>query len=105
MTLVRTWKQAKRPSAEGWTKKTRARTQRRVTSARKRDTPESVLMRQMNLQPITEGRKPEREGQILYNIIHTWNLEECTDELICSAEIETQTREQTSVYQGGKVDR
>ena len=91
LTLVRTWKQAKCPSAEGWTKKTRRTHTEEGYSARKRDTPESALMRQMNLQPITEGRKSEREGQILYNIIHTWNLEECTDELICSAEIETQT--------------
>ena len=39
----------------------------------------------------TEWRKPERERQILYNTIYMWNLEECTDELICRAEIETQT--------------
>ena len=53
LTVVRTWKQAKCPSAEEWTKKTWCTHTEESYSARKRNTPESAL-RQMNLQPITE---------------------------------------------------
>ena len=38
----------------------------------------------------TEWSKSEREKQISYNITYMWNLEKCTDEPICKAEIETQ---------------
>ena len=41
----------------------------------KRNTFESVLMRWMNLEPITQSEEsPERERQILYINTHIWNL-------------------------------
>ena len=39
----------------------------------------------------TETSKSEREKQILYINIYVWNLEKWVDDLICKAEIETQT--------------
>ena len=41
----------------------------------KRNTFESVLMRWMKLEPITEWSKSERERQVLYINAYLWNLE------------------------------
>ena len=52
---------------------------------------ESVLMRWMNLEPIIEWSKSERERQILYMNACVWNLERWHQWIICRAAVETQT--------------
>ena len=46
----------------------------------KRNTFESAQMRRMNLQPITQGSKSERERQTPRMNAYSWNLEDSTDD-------------------------
>ena len=77
LTIARTRKQPRCPSTRDWIKQLRDIYTVEYYSARKRNAFESVLMRWMNLLPITEWSKAEREREILYtNIyIYIWNLE------------------------------
>ena len=69
-TTARTWKQPRCPSTDEWIRKLWHIYTLEDYSAIKRNTFESVLMRWMNLEPITEWSKSERERQILY--IHAY---------------------------------
>ena len=51
-TRVRTWKQPRRPSTDEWITKLRSTYTMEYYAAIKRNTPESVLMRRMKLEPI-----------------------------------------------------
>ena len=63
-TISRTWKKTRCQSTNKWIKKLWCIYTMEYYSAIKRNTFESVLMRWMNLEPITS--KLEREKQILY---------------------------------------
>ena len=61
LTTVRTRKQPECPSAEKWTKRMWFIHTAEYYSAMKKNTFESVLMRQMNLQPITQSEEGQKE--------------------------------------------
>ena len=67
-TIARTWRQPRCPSADEWIRKLWYIYTMEYYSAVKKNTFESVLMRWMKLEPITEWIKPERKTPIHYHI-------------------------------------
>ena len=66
-TTARTWKQPRRPSTEEWIKKLWYMYTMEYYSAIKRNVFESVLMRWMNLEPITQSEVSQKEkDNIMY---------------------------------------
>ena len=74
-TIARTWEKSRCPSSDEWIKKLWYMYTVEYDSAIKTNTSESVLMRWMNLEPITEWSKSEREKQVSYTNMYIWNLE------------------------------
>ena len=74
-TIARTWKPPRCPLADEWIKKLWYIYTVEYYSAIKRNAFESVLMGWMNLEPIIQRSKSERERQILYINAYIWNLE------------------------------
>ena len=74
-TIARTWKQPRHPSTDEWIKKLWYIYTMEYYSVIKRNVFESVPMKWMNLEPITEWSKSEREIQLLYTNAYIWNLE------------------------------
>ena len=60
-TTARTWKQPRCPSTDEWVKKVYYAHIMEHHSATERNASESVLMRWMNLEPIIEQSKSDRE--------------------------------------------
>ena len=60
-TIARTWTQPSCPSTYEWIKKSWYRYTMKYYSAIKRNAFESVLMRWMNLEPITQGEVSQKE--------------------------------------------
>ena len=91
-TISRTWKKTRCQSTNKWIKKLWCIYTKEYYSAIKRNTFESVLMRWMNLEPITS--KLEREKQILY--INAQKIDSrkmvLMNLFICKAAMETQTQ-------------
>ena len=76
-TITRTWKQARCPSTDEWIKRLCCIYTMEYYSAIKRNTFESVLKRQMNLEPIIQSEVSQKEKkQISYNNAYVWNLVE-----------------------------
>ena len=73
--IARTWKPPRCPLAVEWIKKLWYIYTVEYYSAITRNAFESVLMRCMNLEPIIQRSKSERERQILYINAYIWNLE------------------------------
>ena len=73
-TIARTWKQPRHPSTDEWIKKLWYIYTMEYYSVIKRNVFESVPMKWMNLEPITEWSKSEREIQLLYTNAYIWNL-------------------------------
>ena len=91
-TTARTWKQTRCPSTDEWKKKLWYLYTMEYYSAIKRNTSESVLMRWMNLEPITQCEVSQKEKYkycILTHICGIWK--DGTDEFICRAAMEKQT--------------
>ena len=61
ITIARTWKQPRCPSADEWIKKLWYTCTMEYHSAIKRNTFDSVLMRWMNLEPITQSKVSQKE--------------------------------------------
>ena len=74
-TTDRTWKQPRCPLVDEWRRKPWYIYTMKYSSAIKKNTFESVLMRQMKLEPFTEWSKSERKKQISYVNVYIWNLE------------------------------
>ena len=74
-TIARTWKQPRCPQTVEWIKKLWYIYTMEYYSDIKRSGFESILLRWMNLEPVIEGSKSEREKQISYINAYTWNLE------------------------------
>ena len=72
--IARTWKQPRCPSADEWTRKLWYIYTMEYYSAIKKNTFESVLMRWMKLEPITEQSKSKRKTPIQYINAYIWNL-------------------------------
>ena len=64
--IARTWKQPRCPSADEWIKTLWYRYTVEYYSVLKRNTFESVLMRWMNLEPITQNEVSQRKINIIY---------------------------------------
>ena len=75
ISTARIWKQPRRPSTHERIKSLWCTHTMEFYSAIKRNAFESVLMRWMNLEPILEWKKSEREKRILYINAYIWNLE------------------------------
>ena len=73
-TIARTWKQPRCPSADEWIRKLWYIYTMEYYSAIKKNALESVLMRWMKLEPITEWSKSERKTPIQYINAYLWNL-------------------------------
>ena len=74
-TIARTWKQPRCPSTDEWIKRLWYIHTMEYYSTIKKNTFDSVLIRQMNLKPIIQSEMSEREKQILYINEYIWNLE------------------------------
>ena len=59
--IARTWKQPRCPSTDGWIKKLCYIYTTEYYSAMERNVFESVLMRQMNLEPIIQSEVSQKE--------------------------------------------
>ena len=75
LTITRTWKQPRCPSADEWIRKLWYIYTMEYYSAVKKNEFESVVMRRMKLEPIIEWSKSERETPIQYMNAYIWNLE------------------------------
>ena len=73
--IARTWKQPRCPSADEWIRKLWYIYTMEYYSAIKKNTFESVLMRWMKLEPITQSVMSERKTPIQYINSYIWNLE------------------------------
>ena len=91
-TIARTWKQPRCPATDEWRKKLWYIYMMEYYSAIKRNTFESVLMRQMNPQLITQSEVSQEEKHQYPVLMYINGIQkDSTDEPICRAEIETET--------------
>jgi len=74
-TIARMWGQPRCPSADEWIRKLWYICTMQYYSVVKRNTLESVLMRWMDLEPVIQSDKSEKERQIQYINAYIWNLE------------------------------
>ena len=72
-TIARIWKQPRCPSADEWMRKLWYTME--YYSTIKRNAFESVLMRWMNLEPVTQGEVSQKEKNKYHPLTHIWNLE------------------------------
>ena len=72
--IARTWKQPRCPSADEWIRKLWYIYTMEYHSAVKKNTFESVLMRWMKLEPITQSEISQKK-KIQYTTTYIWNLE------------------------------
>ena len=75
-TKARVWKQSRCPSVDEWIKKLWYIYKMEYYSAIKRNAFESVLTRQMNLEPIIQNEVRQKEKNKYINT-YIWNLEKC----------------------------
>ena len=69
-TIARTWKQPRCPSSDEWTKKLWYMYTMEYYSAIKRNTFESILMRQMNVEPIIQSEVSQKEKNKYHILMH-----------------------------------
>ena len=92
-TIARTWKQARHPSTDECIKKLWYMHTMEYYSAIKRTAFESVLMRRMNLQHITQSEVRQKEKDKYRILTHICGIQkDSTKELICRAAMEKQTQ-------------
>ena len=73
-TIARTWKQHRCPSTDDWIKKLRYIYTVEYYSAIKRNAFESVLMRWMNLEPITQSEMSQNEKDKYCILTHLYGI-------------------------------
>ena len=73
-TAARTWKQPRCPSTDEWIKKVWYISTMEYYSAIKRNTFESVLMRWMNLEPITQSKINPKEKNKYCILMHIYGI-------------------------------
>ena len=90
--IARTWKQPRCPLTDGWIKKLWYMYTMEYYSAIKRDIPESVLMKWMNLEPITQSEVSQKEKDKYCILTHIYGIyKNGTEEHIYRAAMEKQT--------------
>jgi len=72
--IARTWKQARCPSADKWIRKLLYIYIMEYSSAIKKNTFESVLMRWMKLEPIIQSEESQKEKHQYSIITHTYGI-------------------------------
>ena len=91
-TVARTWKQPRRPLTDAWMKKLWYIYTMEYYSAIKRNAFESVLMREMNLEPIIQSEVSQKERDKYHVLTHIYGIyKNGTEEFICRAAVEKQT--------------
>ena len=91
-TIARTWKQRRCPSTDEWIKKLWYIYTVEYYSAIKRNTFESVLVRWMNLELITQSEVGQKEKDKYRILTHIYGIQKNgTEEFIYRAAIEKQT--------------
>ena len=73
-TIARTWKQPGCPSTDEWIKKLWSIYTVEYSSAVKRNTFESVLMRWMNLEPIIQSEVSQKEKDKYFILMHVYGI-------------------------------
>ena len=73
-TIARTWKQRRCPSTDEWIKKLWYIYSMEYYTAIKRNTFESVLMRWMNLEPIVQSEKSQKEKDTYCVLMHIYGI-------------------------------
>ena len=73
-TMARTWKQPRCPSTDEWIKKSWYIYTMEYYSAIKRNTFESVPMRWMNLEPITQSEVSQKEKEKYRLLMHIYRI-------------------------------
>ena len=74
-TIARTWKQPRYPLTGEWIKKFWYIYTIGILLSHKNECIESVLMRWMNLKPITQSELSQKEKDKYCSLTHIWNLE------------------------------
>jgi hypothetical protein len=73
-TIARTWKQPRCPLTDEWIKKLWFIYTMEYYSATQRNTFESVLMRWMNLEPIVQSEKSQKEKDTYCVLMHIYGI-------------------------------
>ena len=73
-TIARTWKQHRCPSIDEWTKKLWYIYTMEYYSAIKRNTFESVLMRWVSLEPLTQSEVSQKEKDKYHILMHIYGI-------------------------------
>ena len=90
-TIARTWKQARCPSADEWIRKLWYIYTMEYYSAIKKNAFESVLMRWMKLEPVTQSEASQREKHQCSILMHIYGIQkDSNDDPICKAAKEIQ---------------
>ena len=90
-TIARTWKQPRCPLADEWIRKLWYIYTMEYYSAIKKIAFESVLMRQIKLEPIIQSEVSRKQNHQYSLLMHIWGLQEDgNDNPICRTEKETQ---------------
>ena len=91
-TVARTWKQPRCPLTDTWIKRLWYIYTMEYYSAIKRNAFESVLMREMNLEPIIQSEVSQKEKDKYHVLTHIYGIyKNGTEEFICRAAVEKQT--------------
>ena len=102
-TIARTWKQPRCPSTDEWIKKLWYIYTMEYYSTIKKNTFESVLMRQMNLEPVIQSKVSWKEKNKYCILMYIDEIQkDGTNESMFRASVETQTQEQSCQHSGGK---
>ena len=72
--IARTWKQPRCPSADEWIRKLWYRYTMQYYSAIKKSAFESVLMRWMKLEPITQSEVSQKEKKKYHILMHMYRI-------------------------------
>ena len=92
-TIARTWKQPRYPLIDEWIKKLSHLYTMEYYSAMKRNAFESVLMKQMNLEPIIQSEVSQKEKEKYHILTHKHGIQkDGTEEFIYRATMEKQTQ-------------
>ena len=73
-TIARAWKQLRRPLTDGWIKEQWYIHTMEYYSAIKRNKYESVLMRWMSLDPVTQSERSQKEKDEYHILIHIYGI-------------------------------
>ena len=91
LTIARTWKQPRCPSADEWIRKLWYIYTMKYYSAIKKNTLESVLMRWMKLEPIIQSEVSQKEKHQCSILTHIYGIYKDSDnDPICKGAKETQ---------------